>query len=100
MVLGGSGGSSSSDSKTQEFAVNLTSISLEESWSAWPKTCMLFACGLCNLQLGRSKRQCLLGQVAGDGDDLVFQANFVEGSAHAEPIHTLLLLRSPQRHKT
>lgn len=35
-----------------------------------------------------------LGQVAGDGDYFVFEANFMEGAAHAEPVHRLLLLCS------
>lgn len=57
----------------------------------WLKTCLTSI---------ETAGQYLLGQVAGDGDDLVFEANFVEGSAHAEPIHTLLFLGSTQRHKT
>lgn len=42
----------------------------------------------------------LLGQVASNSDYLVFEANFMEGSAHAEPVNRLLLLSSTQRHQT
>lgn len=35
-----------------------------------------------------------LWQIASNSDDFVFQANFMEGPAHAEPIHSLLFLGS------
>lgn len=33
-----------------------------------------------------------LGQIASNSNYLVFKANFMEGPAHAEPIHSLLFL--------
>lgn len=41
-----------------------------------------------------------LRQVASNSDYLVFQANFMEGPSHTEPVYSFLLLCSTQRHQT
>lgn len=41
-----------------------------------------------------------LWQVASHRDDLVFEADFMEGAAHAEPENRLLLLPSAHGHQT